>query len=118
QLSDLAALQALVALHLLLELKVERAERVQCALQLLVVEPHPRQAGAALVEPLSLLLEARGGFLLLRFVAGLGAPPILMLPRGRPSRLDMRKADGNSRSLPYLSLIPQSWPKCGYSSTR
>src|SRR5690606_2243181 len=118
QLSDVAALQALVALHLLLELEVERAERIQRALQLLVVEPHPRQAGAVLVEPLSLLLETREGFLILSFVADHGAPPILRIPRGRPSRLDMRKADGNSRSLPYLSLIPQSWPKCGYSSTR
>src|SRR5690606_24067513 len=61
QLSDVAALQALVALHLLLELEVERAERVQRALQLLVVEPHSCQAGAVLVEPLSLLIEAREG---------------------------------------------------------
>ena len=74
---DIATLQALVTLHLLLKLQVERAQRVQCSFQLFVTEPHLHQSDSVSVQPLAFIVQACKRFLILGFVANHGAPMIL-----------------------------------------
>src|SRR6266545_212218 len=107
ELVQIAALQALIALDFLLELEVERPERIQRALDPFWIEPGDLQPDFVLGETLLLFLKPAHDLLVLHFIADHGDPPLLMIPRGLPSRRDSRNAAGNSSSFPKRSQMPE-----------
>src|SRR5262249_34133715 len=90
QLADIAALEPFIAHNLFLELQVKRAQRIKSALELFTLEAGLLKAGLVVCQSRLFGCESPLRFLILAVATNHGAPPILTIPRGLPSRRDSR----------------------------